>query len=83
LLSNPQYILFSKYVDFVYVESVENITRLSMNPRIVEVDLFKNELVKYYFSVVLCLFSFLLFHFQTVIFLFVILGWELLILHIT
>ncbi|WJX62988.1 hypothetical protein P8452_47923 [Trifolium repens] len=29
---------------FVYVESVENITRISMNPPIVEVDLFKNEM---------------------------------------
>ncbi|WJX38029.1 DNA helicase [Trifolium repens] len=39
-----QFVQIKNKGDFVYVESVENITRISMNPPIVEVDLFKNEM---------------------------------------
>jgi hypothetical protein len=35
--------IFSKCLGFVYVESVENITKLFMNPPIVEVENFMDE----------------------------------------
>ncbi|WJX62063.1 hypothetical protein P8452_47099 [Trifolium repens] len=49
LLSDPpilllQFVQIKNKGDFVYVESVENITRISMNPPIIEADMFKNEM---------------------------------------